>query len=31
VVFAFFIDMGSYFGGYNRRTDYQRYYPAPSA
>lgn len=28
VVFAFFVDMGSYFGGYNRRSDYGQYYPA---
>ena len=30
VAFAFFIDLGSYFGGYNRRTDYQRYSPTTS-
>jgi hypothetical protein len=31
VVLAFFIDMGSYFGSYNRRTDYQQYYPSRPA
>jgi hypothetical protein len=30
VGFAFFLDLGSYFGGYNRRSDYNRYYPSTS-
>ena len=30
VGFAFFLDIASYGGGYNRRTDYQRYYPTTS-
>jgi hypothetical protein len=28
VVLAFFADLGSYLGGYNRRSDYQQYYPS---
>ncbi len=30
VGFAFFLDLGSYFGGYNRRSDYSQYYPSTS-
>ena len=31
VALAFVADLGSYFGGYNRRADYQRYYPSQAS
>jgi hypothetical protein len=30
VILAFFFDLGSYFGGYNRRGDFNRGAPAPT-
>jgi hypothetical protein len=30
VILAFFFDLGSYFGGYNRRSDFNRGAPAPT-